>query len=390
MAFSESTCDEKETARLIAWSNLLLIVNLSFNPALFPTRSLAVQLLQLPKMSPRLISVIGSLNMDIITYLDHMPDPGESLTAIKPLMSCPGGKGSNQAMAAHRLSRNNPASPMMMKFKDGNAWSQVEVHMIGRIGHDDYGKQIIAGMKRAGLSSTGVKPVENLATGVAVILVEHGTGESRVLLHPGANHSLRPSEFKTLQSLTGGRIGEPIRKPDLLVLQLEIPRDTVEKILETARREKVEVLLNAAPATNLLDPAWEAVTHLVVNETEGAALLGKNIGQIEELMKNWGEFTDEFLDRGVKNVVVTLGGKGAYYSSAKGKGGLCQAKKVEVVDTTTAGDTFVGAYAVQVVSALERGGGWEIDKAVQWSCDAATCAVKVTGTQESIPWMDEV
>jgi ribokinase len=340
-------------------------------------------------MPPRLISVIGSLNMDIITVLSRMPDPGESLNASEALMSCPGGKGANQAMAAYRLSRNNPAGSIMARYNDKHAWSEIEVRMIGCIGHDDYGSQILAAFDKVGLSTDGIRRVEGI-TGVAVILVESGTGESRVMLHPGANHSLRPFNFTTLRSLTGSPEDKPVRKPDLLVLQLEIARDTVYRILETAKKEGVEVLLNAAPAFALLKPAWQGVTHLIVNETEGAILLGKDLDDIKDLQKNWGEFTDEFLRRGVKNVVVTLGAKGAYFSNQPGKGGFCLAEKVNVVDTTTAGDTFVGTYAVEVVSARNQKRPWNIENAVSQACKAATRTVMKKGTQDSIPWMDEV
>ena len=328
--------------------------------------------------------------MDIITVLPRMPYKGESLTAVEPLVSCSGGKGANQAMAAYRLSRDNPAGADMAGYDDGNTWSEIEVLMVGCIGCDDYGKQILAAFDKVGLSTRAVKSVNTHHTGVAVILVESGTGESRVLLHPGANHALRPPNFTTLRSLTGSLEGEPLRKPDLLVLQLEIPRNTVEKIIETAKRESVEVLLNAAPALILLKASWQGVTHLIVNETEGAILHGKEMNDITGLGKNWSEFTNEFLRRGVKNVVVTLGAKGAYFSNKLDKGGFCLAQKVDVVDTTTAGDTFVGAYAVEVVTAKNRDDHWDIEKAVRRACRAATCTVMKKGTQDSIPWRDEV
>jgi ribokinase len=340
-------------------------------------------------MPPQLITVIGSLNMDIITIIDRMPDGGESLTAAEPLITCPGGKGANQAMAAFRLSRDNPNGHVMARYKDSRAYSRIEVRMIGRVGDDDYGTQLLDAFHVAGLSADSVQKVHGLRTGVAVILVESGTGESRVLLHPEANHSLRPSEFMTLQSLLGNPGAGPLRKPDLLVLQLEIPRDTVEQILETAKREDVEVVLNAAPAISLMPKAWKGVTHLIVNETEGAILLGRDIESIDNLTKDWAELTELCLRRGVKNVVVTLGAKGAYYWNQESGGDFCQADRVEVVDTTTAGDTFVGAYAVEVLNAKEEG-HWDIGKAVRRACKAATRTVMKKGTQNSIPWRDEV
>lgn len=337
-------------------------------------------------MSPQLITVIGSLNMDIITILKRMPDPGESVTAAEPLIVCTGGKGANQAMAAFRLSRDNPKGELMARYKDSRTFSRIEVSMVGHIGDDDYGVQILKGFDDAGLSTDRVNKMPGLHTGVAVILVESKTGESRVMLHPGANHSLMPSEFLTLRGLTNG---DPLRLPDLLILQLEIPRNTVEQILETASKEGVEVVLNAAPAMSLMPKAWRGVTHLIVNETEGAILMGKDIESIDNLTQCWAELVELCQRRGVKNLVVTLGAKGAYYWNQETGGDICQAERVLVVDTTTAGDTFAGAYAVEVINAKEEG-HWDIGKAVRRACKAATRSVTKKGTQKSIPWRDEV
>lgn len=340
-------------------------------------------------MSPQLITVIGSLNMDIITTLKRMPDPGESITAVGPLMFCPGGKGANQAMAAFRLSRDNPDGELMSKYKDGRSFSRIEVCMVGRVGDDDNGAHVLRGFIEAGLRVDGVKKMQGWRTGVAVILVESKTGESRVMLHPEANHSFMPSEFLTLRGLTRTSNGELLRLPDLLVLQLEIPRATVEQILKTAREEGVEVVLNAAPAMSLMPEAWRGVTHLIVNETEGAILMGKSIESIDNLTRDWAPLIELCLHRGVKNLVVTLGAKGAYCWNQETGEDFCQAERVNVVDATTAGDTFVGAYAVEVISAKEEG-HWDIGRAVRRACKAATRTVTKKGTQMSIPWRDEV
>lgn len=327
--------------------------------------------------------------MDIITVVRRMPDPGESITAIEPLLVCPGGKGANQAMAAFRLSRDNPAGELMAGYEDSSAFSNIEVFMIGHVGDDAYGAEILEGFREAHLRTDGVKEMAGLRSGVAVILVESKTGESRVMVHPEANHSLMPSEFITLRGLAEiGNGGQP-RLPDLLVLQLEIPRDTAEQILETASKEGVEVVLNAAPAISLMPRAWKGVTHLIVNETEGAILMGRDVNTIKDLTQCWGELVRLCLHRGVKNLVVTLGAKGAYYWNHETSGGIHQAERVTVVDTTTAGDTFVGAYAVEIINAKEEG-SWDIAKAVRRACKAATRCVTKKGTQKSIPWRDEL
>lgn len=340
-------------------------------------------------MPSRLITVIGSLNMDIITVIDYVPDPGESVTAAESLLVCPGGKGANQAMAAFRLSRNNPNAPSMAKYKDSSTHSRIEVCMIGRVGKDPYGEDILKGFRDVKLRTDGIEEMEGLHTGVAVILVESGSGESRVMLHPGANHSYKPSDFSTLNGLIKVD-GESLRKPDLLVLQLELPYETVEQILITAGREGVEVVLNAAPARSLMPKAMRAVTHLIVNETEAAILMGEDIESLDTLTHCWSKLMNICQENGITNLVVTLGRNGAYYwSKETGDGFWTIEEPVHVVDTTTAGDTFVGAYAVEVLNAKEDG-HWDIEKAVRRACKAATRCVTKKGTQNSIPWKNEL
>jgi len=194
---------------------------------------------------------------------------------------------------------------------------------------------------------------------------------------------LKPEEFRTLESLAGGI------KPELVIAQLEIPRETIEQILTTASREGVEVLLNPAPAQFLLTPVYKAITHLIVNETEAALLSGQYIEDLTNLA-GWASVTDEFLLKGAKNVVVTLGAQGAYYSNTVGHGGYVEAEKdLPVVDTTGAGDTFVGTYAVDYVQQKSQG-KWDIRQAVQRACKASARTICKLGAQVAIPWADEI
>jgi ribokinase len=224
--------------------------------------------------------------------------------------------------------------------------------------------------------------VDGQTTGVAVILVEESSGENRILLSPGANHTLHASDFISVSSL-----GAP--KPDLVIMQLEIPLPTVLQILKTAAEAGVDVLLNPAPALELPQEAYAAITHLVVNESEAAILTGRKLQDVERDGFEWGVLTEEFLRRGVKNVVVTLGAKGAFFASEGQKGRHFKTEKVEkVVDTTAAGDTFVGAYAVNVVRKGPGKGVSEED--VKLACRAAGRTVEKKGAQIAIPWADEV
>ena len=268
--------------------------------------------------------------------------------------------------------------------------------MIGAVGDDAFQHLTIATLKHDGVDVSGLRVASEETTGIAVILVEETSGENRILLTPGANHSLRPEDFRASENLTTSKSLH--QKPDLLVLQLEIPLDTVTEIIRTAVREKIDVLLNTAPAPEKLPrEVYKGVTHLILNETEAATLSSsdngpKDAGKFEHVSE-WRAVTDHFLAQGVRNVVITLGAKGAYFSDTIGAGsqGSYVAAKtgVTVKDTTGAGDTFVGAYAVEMVR-QKRKGEWNIRRAVKWACRAATRAVERTGAQEAIPWGDEL
>lgn len=161
------------------------------------------------------------------------------------------------------------------------------------------------------------------------------------------------------------------------------------QILETARKAGVDVLLNPAPAVKLPEHVYPAITHLIVNESEAALLTSRSVSEVSVPKFPWDEVTSEFLSKGVKNVIVTLGSKGAFFASSKSgnwKGEYVPAAKVKkVVDTTAAGDTFVGAYAVNVVRGMGDSGD-----VVKLACKAAGRTVEREGAQSAIPWADEV
>lgn len=330
-------------------------------------------------MAPqRVITVIGSINTDLVTVTERVPQGGETLES-KSFSTGAGGKGANQAVAAARTSRSNPknsSGPEALK-------SDVVVRFIGAVGGDPFGPTIVAGMKADGLDVTRIKVLDGQTTGVAVILVEEATGENRILFNPGANNTLKPEHFTNIEQL-----GAP--KPDLVVMQLEIPLDTVLTIIELCKAANVALLLNPAPAVPLPDAVFVGLEHLIVNETEAAILSERTVDAVNAEDFDWGVVTDEFLNKGVRNVVVTLGGKGSYSSSAIGKGSLLRANKVKVVDTTCAGDTFVGAYASLYVRALGREGSWDLKEAVRKSSKASELTVQRKGAQDAIPWSDEI
>lgn len=312
-----------------------------------------------------LITIIGSLNKDIITRTSRVPSAGETLTATS-FDTGSGGKGANQAVACGRLSRHNDR--MDVKY--------AHVRMVGAVGDDQFGRDLLSSLKAAGVYTMGIQISEREKTGVAIVIVEEKTGENRILVCPNANSTLSPEHCFT---------HIPAPYPDLIVLQLEIPLATALQTIEFAKAKGIEVLLNPAPAVELPDGAYKGVTHLILNETE-ASLLSKTSGDLE-LQPT----ARRFLDLGVRNVIITLGARGAFYRSSEAEqGGIIGVGKVNVVDTTAAGDTFVGAYAVRVAKHKTDHSTFNLEEAVSWANTAASRAVEKEGAQNSIPWLDDV
>ena len=251
--------------------------------------------------------------------------------------------------------------------------------MVGAVGDDSFGQDLIKGLDENGIDVAGVTIQRGQKSGVATIIVEETTGENRILVSPNANFSLRPGMFSELAA--------PL--PDLIVLQLEIPLDATLQILRAAKERDIEVLLNPAPAQKLPREAYEAVAHLVVNESEAAFVTG-----CEGRALDWtvdGPHTRQLFGLGVRHVVVTLGARGVLYKDCT-EGGIkvCGAEKVLVKDTTAAGDTFVGAYAVAVSRNRSHRSFQAVAKAVEWANRAAAKTVEREGAQVAIPWLDEV
>lgn len=278
----------------------------------------------------------------------------------------PGGKGANQAVACGKLSRSS-------SLADPTA----DVSMLGAVGSDTYGSQLLSSLSSYGVDTGGVAIREDGKTGIAIIIVDEPSGQNRIILSPEVNHSLLPADFTQLT--------DP--KPDLLIMQLEIPLDTVLQALKAAKTANVPVLLNPAPAQPLPDHAFDGLDHLVVNETEAALLSGCNESELEDIagLQRIGAL---FIEKGVKNVIITLGGRGVYYATKSGQSNLLAALKTTVVDTTAAGDTFVGSYALAAVSVGND--EFDIESAVKTANRAAALTVARKGAQVSIPWKDEL
>ncbi|KZL86591.1 ribokinase [Colletotrichum incanum] len=320
------------------------------------------------------ITVLGSLNIDLTSYVPHHPLPGETLTSYSVVFS-PGGKGANQAVACAKLSRSRDAP------NDATNES-ASVSMIGVVGSDSYGDLLLKNLGEHGVRTDRVAVGSDLKTGIAIIVVDQPTGQNRIILAPEANHTVTPDKFGSLPETL-----DP--KPDLLVMQLEVPIETVLAALRSAKAAAVPVLLNPAPAQWLPDAAYDGLAHLVINETEATILSGCRESDLEtprglEVVGSW------FLAKKVRNVIITLGGRGVYYACQDGAAELIPAEKVKVVDTTAAGDTFVGSYCVAVVNAQAKGEAFDISSAIKSANRAAAKTVERKGAQASIPWRDEL
>ncbi|MCJ1444549.1 MAG: hypothetical protein MMC23_005051 [Stictis urceolatum] len=252
--------------------------------------------------------------------------------------------------------------------------------MIGAVGDEPYGQQLLEELARNGIDTEGVEVIPDEISGVAVIIVEESTGENRILVTPGANAKLTAKAFEAF--LVRG-------KPDLVVLQLETPLDTVISVIETSKKLGVEVLLNPAPAVPLPESILHGLDHLVMNETEAGILAGWCGESVDE--DSLGKVHQKFETLGVRNTVVTLGANGVSYNLDNGQAASVPAEKVsKVVDTTAAGDTFVGAYAVEIARSKASGSSFDKDLAVKKANRAAARTVEKAGAMKSIPWLDEL
>jgi len=283
-------------------------------------------------MGPRIISVIGYIDMDFTMTTPRLPDVGESLQA-RGYSASPGGKGANAAVAAFRsvhkkIHHGDTAGQFHFEYPYKGE-EDIQVRMIGAVGQDGNGPLAVQNLKENGVDISGVKVLAGEVTGICFCLVDSYTGENRLLYTPGATATIEPEEFMTPDSLGNGVI------PDLIISQLECRIRTVEQLIKTAGEAGIDVLLNAAPAAQILPQTYQYLTHLIVNESEAAMLSGREVENV--VKETWLEIAEEFLLWKVKNVVITLGAQGAFYATANGKNGHVPAEKVKVLDATGAG-----------------------------------------------------
>jgi ribokinase len=296
------------------------------------------------------IIVIGSLNMDLVINTPKLPVMGETVLG-GGFMTAPGGKGANQAVAAARLGG--------------------EVYMVGCVGDDIFGKELAGNLLSNSVKSNHVYEIKGTPTGAAVIVLYKG--DNFIVLDSGANACLDEEKLKLCEEL--------IDNNAIVILQLEIPIDTVTKAIELAKRKGAKVLLNPAPAVSLSDDLLSNLDILVLNETECELITGIKIESIDKAK----EAVKYIMEKGIPQVVITLGGNGAAYNSGKELIHMpIPNVKIEVVDTTAAGDSFIGAMTVALSN------GKNIDEAIKFAGIVASITVSRKGAQTSLPSLKDV
>lgn len=290
------------------------------------------------------VVVIGSSNTDMTIKGDRLPKPGETVLGGEFRMG-PGGKGANQAVAAQRLG--------------------ADVSFICKVGRDIFGDNAISGYQKEGIDCSRILRSDK-ASGTALILVD-GNAENCIAVAPGANADLTPEDVDS--------VADVICSADYLILQLEIPVESVLRAAKIAHEAGVYVILNPAPACHLPDELFGYISLITPNQTESALLSG-----IED---NLDAAVEKLMQLGVKDVVVTLGSKGSLVIS-EGTRTLVPSLKVKAVDTTAAGDTFCGALCV----ALSE--GCSLVDAAGFATKASALTVQKMGAQDSIPFRSDI
>jgi ribokinase len=289
--------------------------------------------------------VIGGLNMDLVVQVQQLPRPGETVVG-EDLLRAAGGKGANQAVAAARLG--------------------AEVSMVGRVGHDAFGRELSRSLRDVDISTRWVQGADR-PTGAALIFVD-SQGENSIAVAPGANMDLLPEDVPR----------RAIEAAEVVVAQLEVPLAAIEEAFRLARLASVRTVLNAAPASRVPGSLLDLADVLICNEVELGQLTGQEVAPGEEAAgaQRVRRFAEQI-------VVVTLGSRGAV-GVVGSEMATAPAFGVEVVDTTGAGDAFVAGFVV---------GRWYaagVGEALRWGCAAGALATTRRGAQPSMPTFDEV
>ena len=297
------------------------------------------------------IVVVGSINMDLVVRAPRIPAPGETIIGSE-LLENPGGKGANQCAAMAKLGGR--------------------VTMIGAVGSDTYGDYMKNNLTSLGVDTSGILVKEGVHSGIALITVDD-QGQNNIVVIPGANGKLNKLDIDYLDSL--------FEDVTILVLQMEISMETLVHIIEKAYSLGIKILLNPAPAMRLDPNLYSLIDFLIPNESELGILSGipcETLSEIEQAGK-------VMLGLGVKNLIVTMGSEGAVYMNNKvDQIHHYEARKVTPVDTTAAGDSFVGGFAIKIAE------GHNVHEAIEFATKVAAITVCRKGAIASIPHLEEI
>ncbi len=286
------------------------------------------------------VLVVGSINMDLVVQAERFPGPGETLLG-QCFSTFPGGKGANQAVAARRLG--------------------AQVTMLGCVGRDAFGTELLALLEKEGIDTRHVRTADGISTGVAAITVSQA--ENSIIVVPGANHALSPSDVRAAESA--------FVTADVVLCQLEIPLETVEAAAALAERHGKPFILNPAPAMPLPQTLRERAALMTPNEHELAILLAVPDSEWQQQ-----------LARHPQRILMTRGSDGAWFYGDDGKLHHQPAFAVEAKDTTGAGDTFNGALAAFW--------GEDLDRLARIACAASALSVMQAGAQGGMPTREEL
>ncbi|MDE1184203.1 ribokinase [Paraburkholderia sp.] len=297
------------------------------------------------------VAVVGSLNMDLVVRAARLPKPGETLAG-QTFMQVAGGKGGNQAVAAARLGAH--------------------VSMLGCVGADPNGAQLRAGLEAEGIDCDALETHASTASGVAIIVVDDAS-QNAIVIVAGSNGEVTPD--------TIARHEAALAAAQVVVCQLETPPDAVYAALHTARRLGKLTILNPAPAVGPLPASWlPLIDYLVPNELEAATLAGTPVDSPDDAARA----ALALHAAGARNVLITLGARGVQCVLDGAAPALFDAPAVNAVDTTAAGDTFIGALAAQLAQQVP------VHDAIRFAQRAAALSVTRAGAQPSIPTLGEL
>jgi len=288
------------------------------------------------------IAVVGSANIDLTTFTGNFPKPGETIFAEKFDLGF-GGKGANQAVAARLCG--------------------ADVFMVARVGKDLFGPATIENFRKLGIDTTHVKQVEGLSSGVAPIFVE-SSGQNRILVIKGANDALQPAHVDEASDL--------LKTADCIVLQFEIPLETVYYTVAFARKHGVRCIVNPAPAQPVDISALKGLDYFVPNEHEAEAIVGHSVKTVEDAK----QCAQSLLASGIRRVIVTLGANGSLIAGPE-RAVHVPAFSVNAIDSSGAGDAFIGSFAVFLAEGLTE------DEAVRRANLYAALSTTAVGTQKS-------